>query len=628
MSLLKQRRFLPYFVTQFLGAFNDNVFKNGLVIIFTYQLAVADANSGGSILLNIAALVFILPFFIFSPIAGQIADKFEKSGLIRKIKWFEIFIMALGCVGLYLQSSYFLLVVLFLMGMQSAFFGPIKYSILPQHLAKKDLLGANALVEGGTFLAILLGTILGGILAATNRYSFWVSCAILLFAILGRIASQAIPAAPAAQANLIVDKHPIRSAKSLFSDLRANQNNFLTALGIAWFWFVGATFLTQFPSLARELLKGDAYVATILMAMFSIGIALGSYLCVKLSNGRVNIGIVPIGAFGLTLFGLLAGTVDIINPSFTEGAIKGDTISASDLFQRWDTLKLLLSLLGLAVSGGVFVVPLYSYLQTNSPDEYRSRNIAASNMLDALFMVFAATFAIILFKFGHSIQSLYVIIALMNIAVALFIFVRAPEFILRAGAWLLVHSLYRIGKHDLDNIPKEGPALLISNHVSFVDPIILGALVERPVRFVMHHKIYDLPVANYLFKAAKAIPIASARADKVLLEKAYNDIADTLNDGELVCIFPEGGLTPDGEIQAFKRGAEKILKRTPVPVVPMAVRGLWGTWFSRKGGRAMKGFPRNWMKKIDVLSGELIQSENANLENLQKRVEELRGSHP
>ena len=616
MTLFKQRRFLPYFITQFLGAFNDNVFKNALIIIFTYHLV--SESSGSSILVNIAALVFILPFFLFSSFAGQLADKYEKSGLIRKIKWFEVVIMLIGCLGLYLQSMSVLLVVLFLMGVQSAFFGPIKHSILPQHLERSELLGGNALVESGTFLAILLGTILGGILAAQPQYVTSVSIAIVFFAVMGRTAAQWIPPAKPAQPDLVIDRNPINSTKSIFSELLGNHSNFLTALGIAWFWFFGASFLTQFPAFSRDLLNGDAYVATLLLAMFSIGIGLGSFLCSKWSNNRVEIGIVPFGAIGMTVFALMIGFADV--PASEE------TRSAMGMLSSWGTLKVLLALLGLATCGGLFIVPLYSHLQVNTPDEYRSRNIAASNIMDALFLILSAVFAIFCFSIGVSIQNLFVIVALMNIAIALFIFLRAPEFILRMGAWLLVHSLYRIGKQDLKNIPREGPALLICNHISFVDPVILGAIVDRPVRFVMYHKIYELPIAHHLFKQAKAIPIASAKADPDLLNKAYDDIADTLENGELVCIFPEGGLTPDGDIKAFKRGTEKILARTPVPVVPMALQGLWGTWFSRAGGHAMKGWPRNWLKKITLITGEMIQPEDAKLEYLQQRVEELRNN--
>lgn len=612
MSLLKQQRFLPYFLTQFLGAFNDNVFKNALAIIIIYQFGVS--NSG--VLVNLAAVVFIAPFFIFSPLAGQIADKFEKSRLVQQIKWCEIAIMLLAVLGLYWHSTTLLFFVLFLMGTQSAFFGPVKYSILPQQLKADELLGGNALVEAGTFLAILLGTILGGILGGLSSYAMAVSIAIVLLAVLGRIVCQWVPAAAPSNPELQLDVNPWRSSKAIFANLRQNNSNFLTVVGISWFWFFGATFLTQFPLFASDVLGGNHYVATLLMATFSIGIGLGSLLCAKLSNGRVEIGIVPLGALGMTLCGIAIGVMDF--PSAT------GSLSVTALLSSWVHIKALIVLLLLACFGGLFIVPLYAFLQTNTPEEFRSRNIAANNMMNALFMLAAGLFAIVCFAVGNSVQTLFFIVSLMNAAVAVFIFLRAPEFILRAGAWILVNSLYRIGKHDLHHIPKTGPALLICNHVSFVDPIIIGAMVERPVRFVMHHKIYDLPVAYYLFKQAKAIPIASAKVDADLLCKAYDEIAETLESGELVCIFPEGGLTPDGDIQMFKPGTEKILQRTPVHVVPMALRGLWGTWFSRKGGRAMKGWPRNWLKRIDLMTGAAVAPADAQLDLLQHHVAQLR----
>lgn len=613
MSLLRQRRFLPYFCTQFLGAFNDNVFKNALVTIFTFHLVVNNVN----MLVNLAAGIFILPFFLFSPLAGQIADKYEKSRLIRFIKSAEIVIMLLGAAALASQSAWLLLLVLFLMGTQSAFFGPIKYSILPQHLSRDELLGGNALVEAGTFLAILLGTILGGVLAAQPEYVWPVSIAIIFFALLGRGVSGFIPAAAAAQPTLKVDPLPWSAGKDIFVALRSNRSNFLTVVAISWFWFVGATFLAQFPNFAKEVLSGNAYVATLLMAMFSIGIGLGSYICNKLSAGRVEIGLVPIGALGITLSGLYVGLLDIP----TADAVR----SIGQVLTDWAAVKALLGLLMLAIFGGLFIVPLYAFLQTNTPTEYRSRNIAANNIMNALFMIIAALFAILCFYFGHTIQSLFAVVAIMNAVVAIYIFVRVPEFTMRLLAWLLIHSLYRIGKHDLHHIPREGPALLVCNHVSFVDPIILGAVCSRPARFVMYHKIYHLPLANFIFRTAKAIPIAPAKEDPELLEQAYDAIAEALENGELVCIFPEGGLTPDGDIQPFKPGIDRILKRTPVPVVPMALQGLWGTWFSRKGGRAMKGFPRNWLKRVNVLSAAVIDQQPIDRDYVQQRVSELRG---
>lgn len=617
MSLFQQRRFLPYFLTQFLGAFNDNIFKNALVIIVTFHLVASPQSS--DFLINIAAIVFIIPFFLFSPLAGQLADKYEKSLLIRRIQTLEIMIMLLGALGLYFQSIPWLLFVLFLMGTQSTFFGPIKYSILPQSLQKGELLHGNAMVEAATFVAILLGTILGALLAKGTDFLVPVTLAILLFAVLGRIASQFIPVAEAAHPKLHIDFNLIRSGKNIFKGLRKNNAVFLTAIGISWFWFFGATFLTQLPNFAKNTLGGSPYVATLLMAMFSIGIGLGSLLCSKMSGKKVELGLVPIGALGMTLAGIFIGSVDVQTVQAS-----GELRSVFDMLSQSDGLKVLIGLLLLAVSGGLFVVPLYAFIQSNSEEENLSRNIAALNILNAMFMVVAGIFAILVFSFGNSIQTLFVITAVMNAVVAVYIFVRVPDFIVRFGAWLMVHSLYRINKFDLHHIPEEGAAVLASNHVSFVDPILVAAVCERRVRFVMYYKIYRLPIIHYLFKLMGAIPIASSKEDAALLDKAYEEIAQALQNGELVCIFPEGGLTPDGEIQPFKHGLEKILLRTPVPVVPMALRGLWGTWFSRQGGRAMQGLPTSWMKKIEVITGDLIEYEQANLANIEIKIRQLR----
>jgi 1-acyl-sn-glycerol-3-phosphate acyltransferase len=612
MKLLTESRFAPYFFTQFLGAFNDNVFKNALVILLTYKIV----SSHSSILVNLAAVVFILPFFLFSPLAGQVADKYEKSGLIRRIKLIEIGIMLLGVAGIYLNSIPWLMGVLFIMGSQSAFFGPIKYSILPQHLSREELMGGNALVEGGTFLAILFGTILGGVLAGFEHYALPVSIAIVSFSVLGLACSYWIPAAQAEAPELKIDFNPIRSGSKIFSALKSDQSNFYTVFGISWFWFFGATFLTQIPNFSREYLNGNPYVATLLMAMFSIGIGLGSLLSSKLSRGRVELGLVPIGAMGMTVCGAWLGLMDF--PAASEQT------TVIGMLTQWFTVKALLALVLLAVFGGLFIVPLYAWLQSNTPQNYLSRNIAANNILNALFMVIAGIFAIICFALGNSIQSLFVITALLNAVVGLFIFHRVPEFTLQLSAWLLTHSLYRVGKKDLHHIPKEGAALLACNHVSFVDPMVIGALSPRPIRFVMYHKIYNLPVAHWLFKNARAIPIATQKEDPDLLNKAYDDIAAALENGELVCIFPEGGLTPDGTLQNLKPGIERILNRTPVPVVPLALSGLWGTWFSRIKGKAMQGWPRNWMKKIDLIADKPVPADEINLDLLARRIETLR----
>lgn len=612
-SLFAQKRFLPYFCTQFLGAFNDNVYKNALIILFTYQLA--SQNSG--VLVNVAAGVFILPFFLFSSLAGQIADKYEKSLLIRRIKLAEIVIMLLGATAIAMQSVVFMLLVLFLLGAQSTFFGPIKYSILPQHLPSGELLKGNAMVEGGTFLAILLGTIAGGLLAALDAPVLPITVTVLLAAFAGWLCSRGIPSATAPQPKLNVSWNLWRSSVEIMRDAKDYKPVFLSILGISWFWLFGALFLTQFPAYARDVLYGNAQVATLLLAMFSIGIGLGSLACSWLSGKRVEIGLVPIGALGMTLATLhLCGAVI---------PVTNELRTVPQLFAVEGSWRVMLDLILIAFSAGLYIVPLYAFVQTRSREENRSRIFAATNLMNAFFMVMAAVIAIICLQFGLSVVQIFIVAAVLNLLVTIYIFSKVPEFTMRLISWLLIHSIYRIGKQDLHHIPEKGAALLICNHVSYADAVILGAVCPRPIRFVMIDRIYNLPVANFLFRTAKAIPIASGRKNRDLLIKAYDDIAHALENDELVCIFPEGHLTEDGEMQMFKPGMDKIIARTPVPVVPLALRGLWGTWFSRFGGRAMKGWPKNFMKKISLVSGEAVLPEQVNKELMYQKVLELRG---
>jgi len=613
-NLLSQKRFLPYFLTQFLGAFNDNVYKNALLIIITFHLV----SSYSPLLVNMAAGIFILPFFLFSSIAGQWADKFEKAGMIRCIKLAEIAIMVFACIALYMQSLFLLMAMLFLLGAQSAFFGPIKYSILPQHLPKQDLLNANALVESGTFIAILLGTILGGLLASNMANMPWLMVCLLLIAIAGWQASRFVPSAAAVQPELVVDYNIVRASWRIIQTARQNRPVFLSIIAVSWFWFFGALILTQFPAFTKSVLSGDAQVATLLLAMFSIGIAVGAWLCAKLSGAHIEIGLMPIGAIGMTLF-----TWDLSGIALPATQELRTIMVLLEVDGVW---RILLDLFLIAVSAGLFTVPLYAFIQVRSDEALRARMFAVTNIINSLFMVVASVLAVVCLSVGMSIPDLFKVTAILNLFVTLYIITVIPEFVLRLVGWILIHSIYRIGKEDLHHIPDSGAAVLVCNHVSFADPVIINAISNRPIRFVMIDTIYNLPVANWFFKVLKAIPIASAKKKPKLVEQAFDEIENALANGELVCIFPEGSITRDGELASFRPGIERIIQRSPVPVVPLALRGLWGTWFSRQRGHAMTGWPTQLMKKISVISGAPIDPKDVNKDSLYKQVEELRGN--
>ena len=627
-SLLRTRRFLPFFLTQFLGAFNDNLFRNALIVSITFGATASAGNA--SVLANLSQGLFILPFFLFSAIAGQLADKYEKSRLIRHTRLAEVALMGAGAVALYIGHIPTLLGLVFLMGVLATIFGPLKYSLMPQHLRQSELVGGNALVDAGTFLAILIGTIAGGLLAPTSAAEaaqggasdahVSAAAAMIGVALLMYVCARFIPRAEPTDPGLAINFNPLTATWQVIRFAARTRAIFLSLLGISWFWLVGALILAQLPSYAKDVLGGDKSVYTLLLAAFSIGVALGSLCCEKLSGHKVEIGLVPLGSIGITVC-LLDLYFEHPQASATGAALSWTNFLAAG---GWD-VALDCALIG--VFGGLFIVPLYALVLQRSAESHRARIIACNNILNAGFMVLAAGLAIVWLEvLGYTIPQLFILAAVLNAAVAIYIYTLVPEFLMRFLTWILVSIMYRVSIKGLEHIPEKGPALIVCNHVSFMDPLVIGGTVRRPVRFVMDHNIFRIPVLNFIFRTARAIPIAPAKADPDALQKAFDRIDAELADGEVVCIFPEGRLTRDGEINEFKRGVEKILERRPVPVVPMALRGLWGSFFSRREGKApMSKLPRRFWSRIEMIVTAPVHGQNASAPGLQKIVAGLRG---
>ena len=614
-ALLGKRRFLPFFVTQALGAFNDNIFKQSLILAILYKLGI---DGDRTVWVNLCALLFILPFFLFSALAGQFGEKFAKDRLIRVIKLAEIVIMAVGAAGFMFNHLWMMLAALFAMGTHSALFGPVKYSILPQALRPEELVGGNGLVEMGTFLAILAGTIGAGVMMSSAEYAPVVACAILAVAVLGYVASRGIPPAPASAPGMVVDWNIARQSwATLRMGLGQTKAVSRSIVGNSWFWFVGAIYLTQIPAYAKDWLHGDETVVTLILTVFSVGIALGSMLCERLSGRKVEIGLVPFGSFGLTLFGLLLWWH---SGGFPEPGQAHSWLAVLGYAQAW---WVLIDILGLGVFGGFYIVPLYALIQSRTPQGQRARVIAANNILNALFMVVSAIASILLLSVAKlSIPELFLVVSLMNVAVNAYIFKIVPEFTMRFLIWLLSHSLYRVKHRGLEHIPEEGAALLVCNHVSFVDALLIGGAVRRPIRFVMYYKIYRLPVLNFIFRTAGTIPIAGRKEDPLIYEQAFARVAQYLAAGELVCIFPEGKLTTNGQIDEFKAGVSTVLEQTDVPVIPLALQGLWGSFFSRDPD---KGWFKRFWSRVTLVAGAPVSGEAALPERLRALVQALRG---
>ena len=617
-ALLQERRFAPFFLTQFLGAFNDNVFRNGLVILITFQSSRV-AGLDASQLANVAGALFILPFFLFSATAGQLADKYEKARLIRAVKLLEIGLMSLAGIAFVTERYALLLLVLFLMGCQSTLFGPAKYSYLPQQLDSSELIGGNALVESGTYLAIILGLLVGGIAAGAGDASQeFLAAALLCIALAGYLASRQIPNTRAADPDLSISLNPIRETWRIVGFARQKKSVFLSILGISWFWFYGSALTLQVPAYTLVVLNGTEEVTTILLVSFAVGVGIGALLCEKMSGGRVELGLVPFGSIGLSLF-----AIDLYFAQPVTNPVAVETVSA--FLARPGSWRVLIDLAFLGAFGGFYSVPLYALVQERSDRKQMSRIIAANNIINALFMVGASILAVVLLSNGLSIPQLYLILAALNVAVAVYIYTLLPEFLMRFLAWILMSLLYRIRVTGSENIPESGPAVLVCNHVSFVDALVLGASIRRPPRFVMYYKIFQIPILNFIFKTAKAIPIASAREDQALLDRSFDRIDAELKAGNIVCIFPEGGITTDGEVQRFRPGIEKIIDRNPVPVIPIGLSGLWGSWFSRQAGGGLRKVPGKILARVDIRIGPPVKPAEATAAALEILVRTLRG---
>ncbi|MEP6907559.1 MAG: MFS transporter [Pseudoxanthomonas sp.] len=638
-TLLKQRRFLPFFVTQCFGAFNDNVYRQAIIGLLIY-LGVSGEQK--TLYTNLAPALFILPYFLFSATAGQIAEKLEKSTLIRITTTMEIAIMSLAAVGFLIQNMTVLLVALFCTGLQSTLFGPVKYSILPSVLKPEELTGGNGLVEMGTSLSILVGMIFGGMIfdAAGANGPVIAATAIVVLAISGNLASRAIPRAEAGAPDLKINWNPIPESFAILRLAKKQPAVRNAILGVSWFWFVGTVLTSQLPTYAELNLGAPGRNASLYifaLALFSIGTGIGSLLCEKLSARTVEIGLVPLGAFGISAF--------LLDLYFARSGAAPATVSTVLEFVRASgSWRIIMDLVGIGLFTGFFVVPLFALIQSRTPRGELSRVIAGMNIQNAAFIVLAAVVSILLQMKqlsvwgytlpmpGLSIPQLFLALAIANVVVAIYIFTLVPEFLMRFLSWVLVRSLYRLRLHGIEkNIPDKGAALLVCNHVSYMDALILSASVPRPARFVMYYKIFNVPVMSWIFRTAKVIPIAGARENPEIMQKAFDDIDAALADGQLVGIFPEGALTRDGEIAAFKSGVERVLERArenghPVPVIPMALKGMWASMWSHRDGRMHRlRVPRRFRAPVEVVAGAPVEAQGVTAGQLEATVRNLRG---
>lgn len=578
MKLLFSKRFLPFFISQFFGAFNDNIYKNAVLIFFSMTVL-----EQLGFYTNIAMALFISPMFLFSAWSGQLAENFPKNRLIVWIKMLEVLIVFSGIFAFMAGSKIGMIATLFLFGLQSTFFGPVKYSILPEQLEQKELMHGTGLVEAGTFIAILLGTLLGSYLIADER-KLWLYAMCLGAALIGFITALFIPKkCKGEKSQKLPPFKPIRQTIQLLNDVRKQGTIFYAILAISWFWLLGGMLLTQIPQIARDVLGTNAQVITYLLVLSSLGISLGSVLASKLSYGYCDNGLEGFGA--VFLLGFLFWLVHVLDTTPVVHNLNFKEFYQTDLF--W---PISLSLLGVTVSGGIYIVPLYTILQQKAEEGKRSKAIAANNIINSLFLVVVSLFsAFLLSVLKISLSTLFLIIAIMHVGVTIYIVNKNPYYILSAIAKVIVKLCYRFKVEGRNKIPHDGGCVVICNHVAYMDALMLIATVKRPMRFVVYHHIYNNKCLNALFRFASLIPIAPPNEDMKVFKSSFKAIAQSLDNDEIVMIFPEGSLTRTGKMKHFQRGVELILRQNPVPVVPMYLHDLWGSFFSHSGKGVFKG---------------------------------------
>ena len=583
-ALLKTRRFWPLFVTQALSAFNDNVFRFALSIL----LLVALGKEQGGFLNTVSAALFILPFFLFSAFAGQMADKFDKAWLARRIRFVEIFIVSLSAYSLFHGWVPLQQFCVFLAGCQAAFFGPIKYGILPQHLEKEELLGGNGMVEMATFIAILLGTIFGTIAINQVGGNYAVAAVMVGIGIFSFWTATLIPDAPSAQPDLKLNWNILGETWNVISMVRSRDDVFQAILGISWFWFLGVVFVTQIPLFTLDSLRGNEFIATLIFALFSIGIAVGSILCNRLLKGQITAKYVPLACLLMSLF-----MIDLYFSAGRATALTqaGEIASPWTLLGSFRGLHVLFDLAAIAVLAGIYVVPLFAIMQARTPYYLRARTVGANNIINAIFMIVATVLSGVLLKAGLSARGLFLALGIANLLAALYIIRLLPHELLAAFARTVFRLVYRVEVRGLDNLEAAGrKALIVANHTSFLDGPLLSAFLPERAGFAINSQMAKRWWVKPAFALYDLCPIEPGNA------MALRGLVDMLKKGERVVIFPEGRITVTGGLMKIYEGPGAVAEMARAKILPVRIDGAQFSPFSRLLGV----YPRKLFPKITL----------------------------
>lgn len=583
-ALLSKRRFLPLFITQFLGAFNDNLYKNALVVLITYVLA-EQLPVKPQILVTLTGCLLILPMFLFSAQAGSIADKFEKSKLIQIIKMVEIILMIIGAIGFILQNVTLLMFVLLLLGTQATFFGPIKYSILPFHLQEDELVSGNALIEMGTFLAILIGNILGVVCISFSHGLIIISSMIVLMALLGFISSCYIPQARPVAPNLNLSLNFIKETWDIVNFSRKTPSIFLCILGISWFWLIGFTFLAEFPNYAKDFIGGDQQIFVLFLAIFSVGIGVGSSLCNRLLKGQIEATYVPLAALGMSLF-----TFDLYFSTRAEMLIPHGTtlMTLSQFFHSFNHWRIMLDMFLIALCGGIYIVPLYAIMQHRAEDSHKARIIASNNIMNALFMTVAAIATMAMIKANFTIPQIFLTIGIVNMIVVVQSCRLLPGYLVKSILRLILQFMYDVNVKGIENYHQAGDRVVIApNHTSFLDGLLLAAFLPGKLSFAMYSGYIDKWWVKPVTLFVEIFPLVPTNPFSM------KSIVKYVRENKKLVIFPEGRITVTGALMKIYEGPGMIADKADATILPILIEGAQYTPFSRLRGRVhIRWFPK------------------------------------
>ena len=594
-EILKRRGFFCFFCTQFLGAFNDNFYK---IIVTLVALDIPASAGGGKHFIPLIGGLFILPFLLFSGYSGYLADVYSKRNVLVAVKCFEIVAMGLGILALFLGSMELMLTVVFLMGLHSTIFSPAKYGILPEMLPEQELSRGNGLLEMSTFMAIILGTSLGGtIYEAWKDRLGWIGVVLIGIAALGTLTSLGITKVPPSGSAQKFVANPTAEIWQGAHRLYHDRTLWLTVMGISYFWFLGAFLQMVLPLYGKEILGLGETRIGLLWTFAALGIGAGSLMAGRLSGDRIELGLVPVGAIGMGIFSLV---LFFATPSFPAAGI---------------------ALVCMGFFAGFFAVPLNALLQQRAEREAKGRLIATNNVFNTIGVLLAAALLwLFVTPLKLSADFMIVVLGLLTFAMTIYVLRLLPDVSARFILWLFTHSLYRIRVVGVDNIPRHGPALLVSNHVSFVDAILIGASIPRFIRFMLHREYYDSRWFNWFFRLMKAIPVVPT-SRRGIVESLRRARAE-LEAGEVVCIFAEGAISRTGHLLPFRRGFEKIVEGSNIPIIPVHLDQVWGSIFSFKEGRFFWKRPRLLPYPVTVSFGAPLPA-GASVQEVRQAVQEL-----